>query len=113
VFDPARTQETTMTGTVARPGVEVSALELSDAVAGHPGVSELDEAGSWADPARADRLEGEHAALLAVVARATGLARRLRDAVRTGGWCRYEPDPGRPVRWVLDGPADPPSVSSA
>ncbi|WP_448628311.1 hypothetical protein [Geodermatophilus sp. URMC 64] len=156
---------------LARPGVDVSALELSDAVAGHPGVSvregdlgtaldgqalaayrarlaevdeELDEARAWADPVRADRLAEERAVLLAEVARATGLggrprrggdagerarvavrkaiaaalariadvdpglARLLQDVVRTGGWCRYEPDPGRPVRWVLDDP-----VSSA
>jgi chromosome segregation ATPase len=30
-----------------------------------------------------------------------GLARLLRDTVTTGGVCRYDPDPGRPVRWVL------------
>lgn len=31
-----------------------------------------------------------------------GLARLLRDSVRTGAACRYDPDPGRPVRWILD-----------
>ena len=30
--------------------------------------------------------------------------RLLRDTVTTGGVCRYDPDPGRPVRWVLDAP---------
>jgi hypothetical protein len=30
------------------------------------------------------------------------LARLLRSSVTTGAYCRYEPDPGRPVRWVLD-----------
>jgi hypothetical protein len=30
--------------------------------------------------------------------------RLLRDTVRTGGTCAYEPDPGRPVHWVLDDP---------
>jgi hypothetical protein len=30
------------------------------------------------------------------------LARQLRDSVRTGGACRYHPDPARPVVWVLD-----------
>jgi hypothetical protein len=30
-----------------------------------------------------------------------GLARLLRATVTTGTSCRYEPDPGRPVRWVL------------
>ncbi len=33
----------------------------------------------------------------------SSLARQLRDSVRTGGACRYDPDPGRPVRWILDG----------
>lgn len=33
------------------------------------------------------------------------LARLLRDTVRTGANCRYEPDPARPVRWLLDAPA--------
>jgi hypothetical protein len=141
----------------------VPAAELSAAVAGHPAVAtgdlgptldpqarsayrrriteldeELDEARSWADPVRIDRLETERSALLAEIGRATGLggrprragdaderarvavrkaiaaaldriaeadpatARLLRDTVRTGGTCRYEPDPGRPVRWVLD-----------
>jgi hypothetical protein len=148
---------------LARPGVDVPAAELSAAVAGHPGVAagdlgpaldaqamrayrrriteldeELDEARSWADPVRIDRLEEERSALLAEIGRATGLggrprragdagerarvavrkaiaaaldrvaetdpatARLLRDTVRTGGTCRYEPDPGRPVRWVLE-----------
>ncbi len=30
------------------------------------------------------------------------LARQLRDSVRTGSACRYDPDPGRPVQWILD-----------
>ena len=30
------------------------------------------------------------------------LARLLRNSVTTGAFCRYGPDPGRPVRWVLD-----------
>ena len=148
-----------------RPGTQVSALDLSDAAAGHAGVqvvegdlgppldpqaliayrrrlleldAELDEARAWSDPARVDRLEEERQALIAEVARATGLggrprrsgdawerarvavrkaiatavgrieevdpavARLLRDTVSTGGTCGYEPDPARPVRWVLD-----------
>ncbi len=32
------------------------------------------------------------------------LARLLRDAVRTGASCRYDPDPARPITWVLDPP---------
>jgi len=30
------------------------------------------------------------------------LARQLRDSVRTGGACRYDPDPARLVVWILD-----------
>ncbi len=33
----------------------------------------------------------------------SSLARRLRDSVRTGSACRYDPDPVRPVVWILDG----------
>jgi hypothetical protein len=39
-----------------------------------------------------DRIEGVDASL----------GRLLRDTVRTGGTCCYDPDPSRPVRWVLD-----------
>lgn len=156
---------------VARPGLDIPALDLSDAVAGHAGVqvpdggagplvdrqalaayrrrlAELDEdlaeADAWGDPARGERLAAEREALLAQVREATGLsgrpraaagaqerarvavrkaiaagldriadvdpalARLLRDTVRTGSTCRYEPDPDRPVRWVLDADASTP-----
>lgn len=152
---------------LGRPGRDVSALDLSDAVAGHPGLQvqegdlgpaldpqalaayrrrlteldvERDEARAWADLARASRLDEERSALVGELARATGLAgrprrrgdarERARVAVRkaiasaigrieavdpttawllkrtiiTGGLCRYDPDPARPVRWVLNGP---------
>jgi hypothetical protein len=29
------------------------------------------------------------------------LGRLLRDGVQTGTRCRWEPDPGRPVEWLL------------
>jgi hypothetical protein len=32
------------------------------------------------------------------------LGRLLRDTVRTGTVCRYDPDPARPIRWLLDEP---------
>ncbi|WP_405669742.1 hypothetical protein [Streptomyces sp. NBC_01530] len=32
------------------------------------------------------------------------LARLLRDTIHTGASCRYTPDPGRPVTWLLDPP---------
>lgn len=150
---------------LGRPGVDVPALDLSAAAAGHPGVrvprgdvgphldaqarsayrrrlvhldEELAEARAWADPARVARLDGERAALIAELARAAGLGgrsrrsgdagerarvavrkaiaaaiaaieqvdpvvgRQLQNTIITGAFCRYDPDPGRPVRWVLD-----------
>jgi hypothetical protein len=146
-----------------RPGVEVDAAELAGAQQGHGTVitsnmddlidrdalaayrrrlgeidAELDEAMSWTDEGRLDRLHAEKEALLDQVRTATGLggrrrrfgstdekarvavrkaiaatlhrlstvdpalARLLRDTVRTGARCVYEPDPARPVRWMLD-----------
>jgi len=88
-----------------QPGVEISALDLSDWAAGHPGAgvvdssaedvidkqalaayrkrladidSELAEAEQWGDPARIDRLRDERDALLAEVGSATGLRGRVR-----------------------------------
>jgi hypothetical protein len=146
-----------------RPGMDVGAVDLAAAVAGHPGVTisqadadlidaqavsayrarladidnELSEAESWADGSRSGRLRLEREALLDEIAAATGLggrrrqftsaqerariavrkaivsalqrieqhdsslARQLRDCVRTGSACRYDPDPARPVAWVL------------
>jgi hypothetical protein len=155
---------------LARPGSDVPALDLSDAIAGHAGVrvadgdagpvidrqalaayrhrlAELDEklaeADSGGDAGRGQRLSAERGALLAQIAAATGLGGRprtlggtaerarvavrkaiaaalarisavdppvgrlLADTVNTGTTCRYEPDPGRPIRWLLDEPADP------
>jgi hypothetical protein len=92
-----------------QPGVEISALDLSDWAAGHPGSgvdqaplgdlidrqalaayrsrliqidAELDERGPWSDPAR-ERLEDEREALLAEVRAATGLGARPRQAGAT------------------------------
>ena len=150
---------------LGRPGIDIGALELSDAVSGHDGGpgdgdlevidrtalaaykrrlaeldAELDEVREWADAGRIMVLEDERDALLAEVRSATGLGGRTRrvggtderarvavrkaiaaaiervsavdpvvgrllaDTVRTGAQCRYDPDPGRPVRWVLTTP---------
>jgi hypothetical protein len=148
-----------------QPGVEISALDLSDWVAGHPGrgladagtgeiidrqalaayrarLAELDtelaEAQEWADDARLAPLRRERDALLDEIAAATGLSGRLRergaaterarvavrkavataidrltdidpilgrvlrDSIRTGSVCRYDPDPTRRLTWLTD-----------
>lgn len=46
------------------------------------------------------------AALARVAEADPWLGRHLHDRVRTGLECRYEPDPDRPVRWLLDADAD-------
>jgi hypothetical protein len=147
-----------------RPGADIPAIDLSDAVAGHPGAgtvggdvgevldkqalsayrrrlaeidADLDEARSWVDTGRAAKLAAERDVLLDQVRAATGLGGRprvpgsvherariavrkaivnaidrvaaadpplgrlLSDTVTTGAICRYDPDPDRPVRWVL------------
>jgi hypothetical protein len=147
-----------------RPGADLPAIDLSDAVAGHPGAgaaggdlgevldkqalsayrrrlaeidADLDQARSWADTGRAAMLTAERDALLGQLRGATGLGGRprapgsaherariavrkaivnaivrvaaadpslgrlLSDTVTTGGVCRYDPDPDRPVQWVL------------
>ena len=149
---------------LSRPGLDVPALALSDAVAGNVGAravdgdagplldrqalaayrrrlgeldDELAEARAHADLAREQRLDQEREALLDQLRAATGLGGRARvaggtherarvavrkaiaaaidriaavdpslgrllvDTVSTGATCRYEPDPDRPVRWVL------------
>ena len=148
---------------VERPGTEVSALTLSNAAAGHPGLmldqadsgedldasalssyrrrmkeieAELDAADIKGDQLGAERLGAERDSILrqlrgavglggrsrrgdasaerarvavrkAIAAAITqidrhdpGLARLLRGSVRTGGSCRYDPDPDQPPNWV-------------
>lgn len=90
---------------LARPGVAVAATDLVAVVAGHPGVTpadegrvelvdrralaayrarlaelddEIDEAGSWSDGTRRERLDAERSALLAEVRSVTGLGGRAR-----------------------------------
>ena len=41
------------------------------------------------------------AALHRIEAADPALARLLHGTVRTGAICRYDPDPGRPVSWLL------------
>jgi hypothetical protein len=89
---------------VQRPCADITALEMSAMAAGHGAVvaeagagerldrraltayrnrlreidEELDEAKSWNDPARAERIEAEREALLRELAGATGLGGRAR-----------------------------------
>jgi hypothetical protein len=55
-------------------------------------------------------------AIAAAVARIgavdAGVERLLRDTVVTGSACRYDPDPGRPVRWVLEEPRATPRTGA-
>lgn len=153
-----------------RPGTEISSLRLSAAAPGHAGTvapetdtgdiadaqalaayrqrlididADLDEAESWSDQGRQDRLHAEREALLDELRTATGLGGRhrrftsagerarsavrkaiasalahiadrdpalgrlLQDTIRTGASCRYDPDPARPVTWLLDLPDAP------
>ena len=149
---------------LSRPGLDVPALALSDAVAGNVDAravdgdagplldrqalaayrrrlgeldDELAEARAHADLAREERLDRERDALLDQLRAATGLGGRARvaggtherarvavrkaiaaaidriaaldpslgrllvDTVSTGATCRYDPDPDRPMRWIL------------
>ena len=150
---------------IQRPGIDVAALALSDAVSDHPGItleqsnlgaaldatarssyrsrlSELDDqleaADRVGDQSTAERLATERDALVDQLRTATGLggrnrytgasterariavrkaiataltqvdehapdvARLLRDTVRTGFTCRYDPNPDHPVTWITD-----------
>ena len=60
--------------------------------------------GSAQERARVTVRKAIAAALQRIEADDPGVARLLRDTVRTGATCRYDPDPERPVTWVLDGP---------
>ena len=149
---------------LSRPGLDVPALALSDAVAGNVDAravdgdagplldrqalaayrrrlgeldDELAEARAHADLAREQRLDREREALLDQLRAATGLGGRARvavgtherarvavrkaiaaaidritavdpslgrlliDTISTGATCRYDPDPDRPMRWIL------------
>jgi hypothetical protein len=58
--------------------------------------------GSADERARVAVRKAISAALARVAQRDAALARLFRDTVRTGAACRYDPDPARPVRWILD-----------
>ena len=59
--------------------------------------------GSADERARVAVRKAISAALARVAQQDAALARLFRDTVRTGAACRYDPDPARPVTWILDG----------
>jgi hypothetical protein len=59
--------------------------------------------GSADERARVAVRKAISAALARVGEQDAALARLFRDTVRTGAACRYDPDPARPVTWILDG----------
>lgn len=58
--------------------------------------------GSDAERARVAVRKAVAAAVDRIAEHDAGLARLLRDTVRTGAVCCYDPDPARPVHWLLD-----------
>lgn len=61
--------------------------------------------GSADERARVAVRKAVAAALDHIDAADPSLGRLLRDTVRTGASCRYDPDPSRPITWILDSPA--------
>jgi hypothetical protein len=90
-------------GRLARLGLEREAL--LDQVAAAAGLSGRHRRFSSADErARVAVRKAIAATLTRIEHQDPALARLLRDSVRTGASCRYDPDPARPVTWVLDPP---------
>ena len=58
--------------------------------------------GATAERARMAVRKAITSALRRLQATDPALARLVRDGLQTGTTCRWEPDPGRPVRWVID-----------
>jgi hypothetical protein len=58
--------------------------------------------GSAGERARVAVRKAIAAALTRIEQHDPALARLLRDTVHTGATCRYDPDPDRPVSWLLD-----------
>jgi hypothetical protein len=88
-------------GRIARAQAERDALvHHLAAAAGLHGRRRL--VGGTAERARVAVRKAISAAVERIDTHDPALARLLRDTVRTGSVCRYEPDPGRPVTWMLD-----------
>ena len=60
------------------------------------------QTGGSAERARVAVRKAVAAAIERIAEVDVGLGRLLRDCVRTGAQCVYDPDPGRPVTWITD-----------
>jgi hypothetical protein len=58
-------------------------------------------AGSTSERARQAATKAMKTALGRIVAHSPALGRHLASTVRTGTYCRYDPDPRLPVRWLV------------
>jgi hypothetical protein len=84
----------------AREEMEFIAQELSSAV----GLGGRDRrAASNAERARVNVTRAVKTAIRRIAADDEHLGRELETTVHTGYFCRYEPDPRRPVAWQVDG----------
>ncbi|MBA3327790.1 MAG: hypothetical protein H0T43_05770, partial [Solirubrobacterales bacterium] len=82
----------------AREEMELVARELAGAV----GLGGRDRpTGSHAERARVNATRAIRSTLKRLADYDAGLGRELETSVRTGTFCAYEPDPRRPVRWVV------------
>ena len=112
---------------IEQPGVDLSAIDLWDAVhatngdsgtgtlvdqqalAEHrerlkedpPAPEERDDSTERSERARADVRRAIRTALARLELHDGEVAHELRTTIRTGATCRYEPDPFRPVEWHL------------
>ena len=92
---------------VTRLGMEREAL-LREVAAATGLAGRRRRFGSADERARVAVRKAISAALARLARQDPAFARLLRDTVRTGAACRYDPDPARPVTWILDGQrADP------
>jgi non-specific serine/threonine protein kinase len=84
----------------AREEMEFIARELSSAV----GLGGRDRrAASNAERARVNVTRAVKGVIRRITAEDESLGRELETTVHTGYFCRYEPDPRRPVTWQVDG----------
>jgi tetratricopeptide (TPR) repeat protein len=86
--------------TRARAELEFIARELELAI----GIGGRDrESGSHAERARVNVTRAIRSTLKRITSYDARLGRELGRAIRTGMFCAYEPDPRRPLRWIVEG----------